>query len=306
MSKGALLQDKVVIVTGAGGGVGEQIARLAATQGAKVLVNDLGGSQAGEGADMSAADRVVDDIRAEGGTAAPSYRSVAEWDSAHGVIQDALDAFGRIDAVVNNAGILRDVIFHKMTLEDWELVRSVNLDGPFYMCRAAAPHFKAQESGCFVHMTSSSGLVGNMGQANYIAAKLGVTGLSKAVALDMRRFGVRSNCISPFAFTRMVGTIPANSPENRARLEAAKKMGPEKIAPLAVALMSDQAKDVTGQIFGARMNELMLFSHNRPIRTAQASEGWTPQSVLSRALPAFSASYTPLEVSAEVFNWEPY
>ncbi len=306
MSEAKVLQDKVVIVTGAGGGVGEQIARLAAAHGAKVLVNDLGGSQSGEGADASAADRVVAAIQAEGGVAAPSYRSVAEWDSAHGIVQDALDAFGRIDAVVNNAGILRDVIFHKMTKEDWELVQAVNLDGPFFMCRAAAPHFKAQESGCFVHMTSTSGLIGNLGQANYIAAKLGLTGLSKAVALDMRKFNVRSNCISPFAFTRMVGTIPANTPENRARLESAKRMTPEKIAPLAVALMSDAAKDVNGQIFGARMNELILFSHNRPVRTAQTAEGWTPENVLSHALPAFSASFTPLEISSQVFNWDPY
>ncbi|UZW57060.1 SDR family oxidoreductase [Sphingobium sp. JS3065] len=300
------LSGKVVIVTGAGGGVGEGIARLAAAHGASVVVNDLGGSPTGEGSDQRTAQRVADDIVAGGGKAVPSFRSVAEWDSAHGIVQDALDAFGRVDVVVNNAGILRDVIFHKMTQEDYELVRAVNLDGVFYMSRAAAPHFKEQESGCFVHMSSTSGLIGNMGQANYSAAKLGVAGLSKSIAIDMKRFNVRSNCIAPFAFTRMVGTIPANTPENQKRLEVARRMTPEKIAPLAVGLMFDEAADVSGQIFGARMNELILFSQNRPIRTTQTSDGWTPQAVVDTAIPAFRPSFTENHISSQVFTWDPF
>ncbi|MET0547147.1 MAG: SDR family NAD(P)-dependent oxidoreductase [Caulobacterales bacterium] len=305
MSSG-VLTGKVVIVTGAGGGVGAEIAKLAGAQGASVLVNDLGGAASGGGADTGPADQTVETIRAAGGKAAPSYRSIAEWDSAHGIIQDALDAFGKIDAVVNNAGILRDIIFHKMQKEDWDLVRQVNLDGYFYVSRAAAPHFKEQGSGAFVHMTSTSGLVGNMGQANYSAAKLGVAGLSKSIALDMKRFNVRSNCISPFAFTRMVGTIPANDEVNRKRLEVAKRMTPDKIAPLACALASDGAADVTGQIFGSRMNEIILFNQHRPIRTSQTAEGWTPETVLSHALPAMRPSFMPLDVSSTVFTWDPF
>jgi NAD(P)-dependent dehydrogenase (short-subunit alcohol dehydrogenase family) len=301
-----LLAGKVVIVTGAGGGVGEGIAKLAAAEGASVLVNDLGGNPNGEGADAAPARRVAEEIEAAGGKAAPSFHSIATWDGAHAIIQDAIDAFGQIDAVVNNAGVLRDVIFHKMSKEDWDIVRSVNLDGYFYVSRAAANYFKTQSSGAFVHMTSTSGLIGNLGQANYSAAKLGVAGLSKSIALDMKRFNVRSNCIAPFAFTRMVGTIPANDEVNRKRLEIAKRMTPEKIAPLAVALLSDQAADVTGQIFGSRMNEIVLFTQHRPLRTAQTAEGWTPETVLSHALPAFRPSFYPLDISSHIFTWDPY
>jgi NAD(P)-dependent dehydrogenase (short-subunit alcohol dehydrogenase family) len=302
---GGVLDGKVVIVTGAGGGVGAEIAKLAAREGASVLVNDLGGSSWGEGADASPADSTVEAIRAAGGKAAPSYRSIAEWDSAHGIVQDALDAFGRVDAVVNNAGILRDVIFHKMTRDDWDTVRQVNLDGYFYVSRAAADHFKAQGSGAFVHMTSTSGLIGNLAQANYSAAKLGVAGLSKSIALDMKRFGVRSNCIAPFAFTRMVATIP-DTEANKERLEVARQLTPDKIAPLAVALLSDAAGDVSGQIFGARMNEMILFNQHRPVRTAQTSGGWTPQSIIDKALPAMKAAFAPLDISSSVFTWDPY
>lgn len=306
MSDKGILDGKVVIVTGAGGGVGAEIAKMAADCGAKVLVNDLGGDPNGEGADTAPARRVVNEIEAAGGVAAPSFHSIATWETAEQIIQDAISAFGRIDAVINNAGILRDVIFHKMSQQDWDLVRSVNLDGYFYVSRAAAPYFKEQGSGAFVHMTSTSGLIGNMGQANYSAAKLGVVGLSKSIAIDMQRFNVRSNCIAPFAFTRMVGTIPAKDEANIKRLEIAKRMTPEKIAPLACALVSDSASDVTGQIFSSRMNEMVLFSQPRPIRTAQKSDGWTPESIISHVLPAMKPSFYPLDISSHVFTWDPF
>lgn len=306
MAHKGLLAGKVVVVTGAGGGVGEGIARLAAAEGAQVVVNDLGGGPNGEGADAASAKRVADGIQADGGNASASFHSIATWDGAQAIIADAINAFGRIDAVVNNAGVLRDVIFHKMTKEDWDIVRSVNLDGYFYVSRAAATHFKEQGSGAFVHMTSTSGLIGNVGQANYSATKLGVVGLSKSIALDMKRFHVRSNCIAPFAFTRMVGTIPANDEANRKRLEIAKRMTPEKIAPLAVALISDAARDITGQVFGSRMNELVLFTQSRPLRTAQTNGGWTPETVISHALPALRPSFYPLDISSQVFTWDPF
>lgn len=300
-----LLKDKVVIVTGAGGGIGAGIARLAASHGAKVVVNDLGGGTNGEGNDPGPANEVTQEIIAAGGQAVASFRNIADWDSAHGIIDDALKAFGRVDVVVNNAGVLRDVIFHKMEKKDWDIVRAVNLDGYFYVSRAAAGLFKEQNSGCFIHMTSTSGLIGNLGQANYAAAKLGVAALSKGIAIDMEKFNVRSNCIAPFAFTRIVGTIPANNEVNRKRLENLQKMTPDKIAPLAVALMADAAKDITGQIFAARKNELMLFSQNRPLRTAHTAEGWTPQTVIDTVLPAFRGHAYPLHRSADVFTWDP-
>ncbi len=208
-----MLKGKVVIVTGGGLGVGAEICKLAASYGAKVVVNDAGVSSAGDGRDPTVANKLVDEIRATGAEAVASVRNVADWDDAHGIIQDSIDAFGRVDAVINNAGILRDAMFHKMTREEFDTVDNVNLRGVFYVSRAAAPHFKAQQSGCYVHITSTSGLIGNFGQANYGAAKMGVAGLSKCIALDMQKFGVTSNGIAPFAWTRMVATIPA-TPEN--------------------------------------------------------------------------------------------
>jgi NAD(P)-dependent dehydrogenase (short-subunit alcohol dehydrogenase family) len=299
-----VLQGKVMIVTGAGNGVGAEIAKLAARCGAKVVVNDAGVTTAGEGRDPSVANQMVEAIRAAGGSAIASVRDVADWDDAHGIVQDALDAFGRIDAVVNNAGILRDGLFHKMSREDFDAVDAVNLRGVFYVSRAAAPHFKQQQSGCYIHMTSTSGLIGNLGQVNYGAAKLGVAGLSKCVAIDMQKFGVTSNAIAPFAWTRMVATIPA-TPENMRRLEVNRRLKPERIAPLVVALASDAGRSTTGQIFGVRNNEIYLFSQPRPIRTAHTAEGWTPESIVERVLSAFRPSYFPLEKSNEVFTWDP-
>jgi NAD(P)-dependent dehydrogenase (short-subunit alcohol dehydrogenase family) len=207
--------------------------------------------------------------------------------------------------VVNNAGILRDRFFHKMSPEEWDAVIKVHLYGSFYVSRAAAPHFKEQESGVYVHMTSTSGLVGNFGQANYSAAKLGVAALSKSIALDMQKFNVRSNCISPFAWSRMIGSIPTETPEEQARVDRMKQMTPAKIAPLAVCLASDAAKDTNGQIFAVRNNEIFLMSQPRPVRSVHRSEGWTPQSVLAHALPALKASYFDLDRSSDVFSWDP-
>jgi len=301
-----LLQDKVVVVTGAGRGIGRGIAMLAAQHGARVVVNDLGGAEDGSGASSSPADDVVEAIRAAGGEAISSYASVTSWDAAHEIIDLAVSYYGRIDAVVNNAGNLRDAIFHKMTEEDFDAVLNVHLKGTFNVSRAAATHFRAQTSGAFVNMTSTSGLIGNFGQANYAAAKMGIVGLPKSMALDMSRFRVRSNCIAPFAWSRLIGTIPTNTEEEKARVEKIQQMTPDKIAPLAVALCSDAAKDVTGQIFGVRNNEIFLFNQPRPIRFAQTAEGWTPNTVLDRVLPAFRSSFTPLERSGDVFSWDPF
>lgn len=305
MSAKKLLDGKVVIVTGAGRGIGRGVAMALADAGAKVVVNDLGASADGEGEDTSPATEVVEEISAVGGEAVTNFNSVAEWDSAHEIVQIAIDTFGRIDGLVNNAGILRDAIFHKMTEDNFDIVLNVHLKGSFNMSRACAPHFRQQESGSIVHMTSTSALIGNLGQANYMSAKLGIVGLSKSIALDMARYNVRSNCISPFAWSRLFGNVPTDTPEQKARVEIIKQMTPEKIAPLATALLSDAAKDVTGQIFAVRNNEIFLMSQSRPIRTAHTSDGWTPESVNERVLSAFKPSMYALDRTADVFTWDP-
>lgn len=300
-----ILEGKVALVTGAGRGIGRAIAIALAARGAKVVINDLGASAAGEGADASPAAEVVRTIRDAGGEAIANGDSVSSWDGAHRMVQAALDSFGRIDAVVNNAGILRDAIFHKMAESDWDAVVGVHLKGCFNVARAAAPHFREQQSGSYVHMTSNSALIGNFGQANYMAAKLGIVGLSKAIALDMGRFGVRSNCISPSAWSRLTGTIPTETEQQKARVKKVMAMTPDKIAPMAVYLVSDLAKDVTGQIFAVRHNELIAISQNRPTRSVHRGEGWTPESISEHAIPALRASFYRLDRAGEVFSWDP-
>jgi len=300
-----MLQGKVVLVTGAGGGIGRDFALAMAAAGAKVVVNDLGTSVKGEGADTGPASDVVKAIKSKGGDAVASTDSVADWTAANRIVQTALDAFGRIDVVVNNAGILRDRFFFNMSIEEWKAVIDVHLNGSFYVARAAAPHFKSQESGCYIHMTSTSGLVGNLGQANYSAAKLGIVGLSKSIALDMAKYHVRSNCIAPFAWSRMIGSIPTETEDQKARVGKMQVMETAKIAPLAVFLSSDLSKDISGQIFAVRANEIFLMSQNRPLRSVHRAEGWTAETVASQAIPALRAHFYPLERSQDVFSWDP-
>ena len=300
-----ILEGKVVLVTGAGGGIGREFALAMAANGARVIVNDIGASVSGEGRDAGPAQQVVDAIVAAGGEAVANTDSVADWDSAGRIVQCALDRFGRIDAVVNNAGILRDRFFFNMSLDEWRSVIDVHLNGSFYVARHAAPHFRAQHSGAYVNMTSTSGLVGNLGQANYSAAKLGIAALSKSIALDMARYQVRSNCIAPFAWSRMIGSIPTDTPDQKERVEKLKSMETAKIAPMAVYLVSDEAKEVSGQIFAVRANEIFLISQNRPLRSVQRSAGWTPQDIATHAIPALKANFYPLERSQDVFSWDP-
>jgi NAD(P)-dependent dehydrogenase (short-subunit alcohol dehydrogenase family) len=306
MSNEHVLEDKVVVITGAGRGIGREFALLAAAHGARVVVNDLGTEVTGQGKDEKVAEQVVRDIRNAGGEAVASSDSVADYKTASNIVAQALDTYGRIDGVVNNAGILRDRIFHKMEPEEWDAVIKVHLYGAFNVSRAAAPHFRKQESGAYVHMTSGSGLFGNYGQANYGAAKLGICGLSRQIALEMSRFRVRSNCIAPSAFSRMIEAIPTNTPEQAAHVEKRRQgMTAAKIAPMAVFLLSELAREVNGQIFSVRANEIFLISQPRPIRSAHNSEGWTPQSIAERVLPAFKASLVPLERSRDVLSWDP-
>jgi NAD(P)-dependent dehydrogenase (short-subunit alcohol dehydrogenase family) len=300
-----MLDGKIAIVTGAGGGIGREIAIAMARAGAAVIINDIGASLAGEGQSSTPAEETKRLIEQGGGKAAISTDSVAEWSSAQKIVQAALDHFGALDIVVNNAGVLRDQIFHRMTPEDWLAVISVHLNGSFFVSRAAADQYRKQESGAYVHITSTSGLIGNMGQANYASAKLGITALSKAIAIDMKRFNVRSNCLSPWAWSRMTQSIPARTEEERARVAKIQQMTPDKNAPMAVFLASDAARDVTGQVFGTRMNEIYLFSSPRPIRSLHRGEGWTPEAIAEHALPALQSSFMPLDRSGDLFSWDP-
>lgn len=299
------LDGKVVIVTGAGRGIGREIALLAAAEGAKVVVNDPGAAADGAGSSAAPSEEVVEEIKKRGGMAVANFETVAEAIPASKIVKAAIDSFGRLDGVVNNAGILRDAIFHKMSIDAFESVIKVHLMGSFYVSHAAARLFREQESGAFVHFTSTSGLIGNYGQANYAAAKLGIVGLSKSIALDMERFNVRSNCVSPFAWTRMIGTIPTETEAEKARVAKIQQMGPEKIAPVCAYLLGDAAKEVTGQIFGVRMNEIFLMGQSRPLRSVHRGEGWTPQTLAEHGMPALKGSFYKLDRSGDVFNWDP-
>jgi NAD(P)-dependent dehydrogenase (short-subunit alcohol dehydrogenase family) len=299
------LTGKVVVVTGGAGAIGRGIALAMAHAGASVVVNDIGVSLSGEGGGGSPADGVVEAIRAAGGQAVANSDSVSTWEGAHRVIGAALDHFGRIDAVVNNAGTLQDRMFFRMSEAEWRGVIDVHLHGSFFISRAAAPHFKDQESGSYIHMTSTSGLIGNLGQANYSAAKLGVVALSKSIALDMERFHVRSNCIAPFAWSRMTDSLPTETEEQRERVARFQKMEAHKIAPMAVFLASDAAKDVNAQIFAVRANEIMLMGQSRPVRSVHTAQGWTPEAIAQHAIPAMRPGFYGLQRSADVVSWDP-
>jgi len=291
-----LMEGQSAVVTGAGRSIGRTIALEIGKMGGNVVVNDI---------NKENAESVVAELKALGVGAVVNTDSIASWDGANNMIKQSVDTFGGIDAVVNNAGILRDVIFHKMTKENFDDVIDVHLKGYFYVSRAAATYFRKQERGAYVHMTSTSGLVGNFGQANYAAAKLGVAGMSKSIALDMQRYNVRSNCISPFAWSPLIATVPTDTPDQKLRIERMKRMTPEKVGVVAAALCCDKAAHITGQIFAVRMNEIFLMGQSRPIRSVHNGEGWNIDSIFETAMPAFENSMYALDRSQDVFSWDP-
>ncbi len=299
-----ILQGKTAIVTGAGRGIGRAIAHLMAKEGAKVVVVDIGAALDGSGGDAGPAQTVADEIRSSGGEAMASTLSITDPANADKIVADAIGAFGQVDILVNNAGILRDRMFHKMSHSDWSDVIAVHLTGSFNMSRACAAHFRERQTGSIVHMTSTSALVGSYGQANYMAAKFGMVGLSRGIAMDMARFNVRSNCVAPFAWSRMIESIPAESETQKAEIERTKPLTPEKIAPLVVYLSSDLASGVSGQIFGVRRNEIYLFNQPRPVATLKKPEGFTPSGIAEQ-MKGEAGKLTPLEGTAEFFDWDP-
>lgn len=302
-----VLDGKVVLVTGGGNGIGRACALQAAKEGAKVLVNDLGGSVAG-GDEGSAgpAQAVVDEIKAAGGEAIANSDSVSDMGAVRGMVAQALETFGGLHAVINPAGILRDGMFHKMDDADWDAVIAVHLRGAYNVTRATVEHFRTQQDGAYVLFTSTSGLIGNIGQANYAAAKLGVMGLSRVIAMEGAAKNVRSNIIAPWAWTRMIDTIPIRDEAQLARVERIRNaMRPDQVAQLAIALAAPAAAKVTGQVFGARGNEVILFSQPRPIRTIARLEGWTPIEMIEQGFPAFAGDLYGLEATTQVFPTDP-
>jgi NAD(P)-dependent dehydrogenase (short-subunit alcohol dehydrogenase family) len=305
-----LLEGQVALITGAGNGIGREVALQMAAEGASIVVNDLGTSTRGEGKDAGPAEAVVAEITRRGGKAVANTGSVTEWDAAAGMVQQAIESFGRIDIVVNNAGTVRFSPFEEMTLDDFDSLVKVHLYGSFHVARAAAGYFKDQNSGCYVHMTSTAGLIGNRGNANYASAKLGVAALSKSIAFDMARYGVTSNCIAPSAVSRMSQGVDderrAKFGTNDYSVQLTSRQGaPEQVAPFVVFLASAPGRGISGQIFGVRGNEIYLYSQPRPVRTLHRNGGWTPTTLAEQLIPAWQSSLVPLETYQQVFSWPP-
>jgi NAD(P)-dependent dehydrogenase (short-subunit alcohol dehydrogenase family) len=293
-----VLDGKVVLVTGGGNGIGRECALIAAQQGAKVVVNDLGGSLKGEDEGSAGpAETVAQEIRAAGGEAVSNSESVTSMKAVQGMVEQARDEFGGLHAVINPAGILRDTMFHKMSEEDWDRVIDVHMRGSFNVCRATIELFRDQNDGAYMLYTSTSGLFGNIGQANYGAAKMGIAGLSRIIAMEGARNNVRSNCIAPVAWTRMTQSVPIKDEAAAARRQVmAEKIRPDQPARFSVALVSDAAKNVSGQIFGVSGENIILYSQPRPIETCSKPDGesWSVEGILGEAIPKMAPKFFDL------------
>jgi len=302
-----LLDGKTVLVTGGGNGIGKECALLAAREGANVVVNDLGGGlTGGDEGDAGPAEQVAREIREAGGQAVSNSESVTDYGAVEGMVEQAKDEFGGLHAIMNPAGILRDTMFHKMSEADWKAVIDVHLHGSFNVTRAAVELFREQEDGAFVLFTSTSGLIGNIGQANYAAAKMGIVGLSRIVAMEGARKSVRSNVIAPFAWTRMIASIPVKDEAGAERVKRMQEgMRADQVAQLSVALCADKAKHVSGQIFSVRGNEVVLFDQPRPVKSVSRLEGWSPDTLIEHALPAMQNDFFDLGATTSVFPYPP-
>jgi NAD(P)-dependent dehydrogenase (short-subunit alcohol dehydrogenase family) len=290
------LEGKVVLVTGGGNGIGRDCALIAAQEGAKVVVNDLGGSLKGDDeGSASAAEKVAQEIRAAGGEAVSNSDSVTSLRAVEGMVEQARDTFGGLHAVINPAGILRDVMFHKMSEDDWDRVIDVHMRGSFNVARATIELFREQNDGAYMFFTSTSGLFGNIGQANYGAAKMGIAGLSRIIAMEGARNNVRSNCLAPVAWTRMTQSVPVKDEAAAARRQVmAEKIRADQPARFSVAMIAPAAANVSGQIFGASGETITLYSQPRPVETVTKEEGWTVDTILSEAVPKMQPKFFDL------------
>ncbi len=295
-----MLSGKVILITGGGNGIGRDCALIAAREGAKVVVNDLGGGIAGGDEGSSGpAETVAAEIRAAGGEAVANSDSVTSLTACQGMLEQALGAFGGLHAVINPAGILRDCMFHKMSEADWDKVIEVHLRGTYNVCRATVEHFRAQEDGCYVLFTSTSGLYGNIGQTNYGAAKMGIAGLARILAMEGASKNIRANALAPVAWTRMTQSVPVkDEAAAQRRAQMAQAIRPDQPARFSVALCCDVAKGVSGQFFGASGENLILYSQPRPVETVSKPEGWTLETILSEALPKMESKFVPLARAA--------
>ncbi len=284
----ATLKDKVAIVTGSGRGVGRGIAMLMAQEGAKVVVNDLGAAMDGSGSDTSVAERTAQEIRTQGGQAVHNCDSVASYQGAASLVKTALDAFGRLDILINNAGILRDRMFFNMSEEEWDAVIAVHLKGNFGCSRAAVAAFQAQKSGGrIINMTSTAGLYGNTGQANYCSAKDGIAGFTRALASELKPQGITVNAIAPTGRTRLTDTITSAVTAVKAAAgidraaEQAKKVIPEAedVAPFAIYLCSDAGASITGQVFHVSGGTVTLLKQPEAICSIWRKDGWTSERI---------------------------
>ena len=286
---GQRLKGKVAVVTGAGRGIGRGMAMLMASEGAAVVVNDLGGNVDGSGTTTSAADDVVAEIVAKGGRAAANYDSVADFDAAGNIVQTAVKQFGRLDILVNNAGILRDRMIFNLSEDDWDAVIAVHLTGTFNCSRHASGVMREQRTGRIISMSSTSGLYGNSGQANYGAAKDGIAGFTRVISRDLGKYGITANAIAPAAATRMTQTVSDRTRQIRAERGTAlptgsstltlANMDPDDVAPFATYLASNAARDINGQTFLVMGGVISLLNYPAPVRTITKIGRWTPEEI---------------------------
>src|SRR5215472_6067758 len=291
-----VLDGKVVWVTGGGNGIGKDCALIAAKEGAKVVVNDLGGGlHGGDEGSAGPAEAVAREIRDGGGKAISNSDSVTSLAAMEALRERTLKELGGLHAVINPAGILRDAMFHKISEADWDKVIEVHLRGSYNVCRATIEHFRDQNDGSYVLFTSTSGLYGNIGQANYGAAKMGIAGLARIIAMEGARNNVRANAIAPVAWTRMTQSVPVKDEAAAARrAQMAAAIRADQPARLSVALVSEAAKNVSGQVFGASGENIILYSQPRPIETLTKPEGWTPSTIISEAFAKMETKFYPL------------